>query len=143
MHGFILLPDRPNQKNREAIQEKLREVIHKGSVVTSTETICSMLDVSDDRSDDEISTEDQKEVEEMDIPQSQQSTNTTTKIPVKVHKKKKYWIDNVTGQSGARLTRKVISRAKSHGKWKNGSFVTKSRPTAERKKRNTKNMCAF
>lgn len=101
-----------------------------------------MLDVSDDRSDDDdISVVEEKEVKEMDIPQSQHGTN--TKIPLKASKKKKYWIDNVTGQSGARLARKVISRAKSHGKWKNGSFVTKSRPTTERKKRNNKNMCAF
>jgi len=80
---------------------------------------------------------------EVDCQQPQRGTTSTTKIPGKASKKKKFWIDNVAGQSGARLARKVISRAKSHGKWKNGSFVTKSRPTATRKKRNNKNKCAF
>lgn len=130
----------------EAIQEKLREVIQKGSVMSSAENVCSVLDVSDDGSDDEMSTEEENVLEVVDCQQPQRGSNSSsrnTKIPVKANKKKKFWIDNVAGQSGARLARKVISRAKSHGKWKNGSFVTKSRPTATRKKRNNKNMCAF
>jgi hypothetical protein len=122
----------------EVIQEKLREVIQKGSVMSSSEQISSMLDVSDGRSDDEISVEEENQLE---IDGHQQLATKTT-IPEKTAgRKRKLWIDNVAGQSGARLARKVISRAKSHGKWKNGSYVTKSRPA--RKKRNNKNLCAF
>jgi len=127
----------------EAIQEKLRQVIQKGSVMSSAENVCSVLDVSDDGSDDEMSTTEEENVLEVDCQQPQRGTTSNTKIPGKASKKKKFWIDNVAGQSGARLARKVISRAKSHGKWKNGSFVTKSKPTATRKKRNNKNKCAF
>jgi hypothetical protein len=140
---YDFLHDLNHQKNMEAIQEKLRQVIQKGSVMSSAENVCSVLDVSDDGSDDEMSTTEEENVLEVDCQQPQRGTTSTTKIPGKASKKKKFWIDNVAGQSGARLARKVISRAKSHGKWKNGSFVTKSRPTATRKKRNNKNKCAF
>jgi hypothetical protein len=140
---YDFLHDLNHQKNMEAIQEKLRQVIQKGSVMSSAENVCSVLDVSDDGSDDEMSTTEEENVLEVDCQQPQRGTTINTKIPGKASKKKKFWIDNVAGQSGARLARKVISRAKSHGKWKNGSFVTKSRPTATRKKRNNKNKCAF
>eukprot|EP00590_Aulacoseira_subarctica_P012416 CAMPEP_0172423334 /NCGR_PEP_ID=MMETSP1064-20121228/15346_1 /TAXON_ID=202472 /ORGANISM="Aulacoseira subarctica , Strain CCAP 1002/5" /LENGTH=146 /DNA_ID=CAMNT_0013164655 /DNA_START=52 /DNA_END=489 /DNA_ORIENTATION=+ len=120
------------KKNMDAIQEKLRQVVQQGSIMSSTQKVSSMLDISDDRSDDEISVDEE-------MAESQNTVNSPkSEISQKTCKKKKHWIQNVAGQSGARLARKVISRAKSHGKWKNGSFVTKSKPRPPRTIRKNK-----
>jgi len=132
------------------IQEKLREVIEQGNL-SSVHRLSSVLDTSDhnDESDDDISVEEEDENKQIpkqlyDMHEESAAVamekKSEDKIPKKASKKKKHWIENVRGQSGARLARKGISRAKPHGKMKIGSFANKSKP---RQPRRNKNVCAF
>lgn len=144
------------QANMKKIQAKLKECISNGSK-SSIAALSSLLDtaecesmegregtgmdVTKDNSVDGFNLETASMDEAVMDTVECNSRKRIEKIPIKVSdnkKKKKYWVDNVPGQTGSHLARKRISRAKKRGQITNGSHVRKSRTSKTKK-----DLCVF
>ncbi len=125
----------------DIIQAKLAENIQKGAM-NSFERLATMLDGSamGSNSTTEITNNHNEEEEEddsmmMDTSMGLASGKRADKVPIKAKssKRKKQLIPNVQGQSGSRMAKKIINKAKRRGQIKKGQWVQKSKPKVARK----------
>ena len=116
----------------EIIQAKLAENIQKGAM-NSFERLSNIFDGATAASASSRTNDD--EDDDMMMMDSSMGGKRADKVPIKAKssKKKKQLIPNVQGQSGSRLAKKIINKAKRRGQIKKGQWVQKSKPKVTRK----------
>lgn len=131
------------EHQQAVIQSKLQECTEKGSM-NSFERLSAMLDTDSAPATGSASPLPTEAPDAMDTS-SGIGLKSADKVPVKAKSssKKKHMIDTASGQTGAKIARKLVTKMKRRGTVKKGQVVKKG-PTQKKKLRTSKKkMCSF